>query len=274
VWQRREEHLRDRRPVVPLSLYVTHEGLRDFHRARYVASRKAKKALSPGQTLECLADHYLDRFDPARVRPGPRRLPDTRLVMVHGAGALKGGFRSVPREVCRELFERQGHRCAVPFCGRGIFLEKAHVVAHSHGGGREADDLLGLCSYHHRLLDSGRMRMEGTAANPRFFDEEGRDLSHRLGAVPRVPVPVSAVEASRSARATALGRRALGAHLPSDAASDERSAVGGRSDGGAPRHGGGGARNGARRPHGPPREGSTAPRSDGRFNHGSEPRPP
>jgi hypothetical protein len=80
------------------------------------------------------------------------------------------------------VYARQKHRCAVPFCERGIFLDRAHIVAHARGGSREIECLIVLCTYHHLLLDSGKLRLEGTAENPRFYDEQGRDLARRLEA--------------------------------------------------------------------------------------------
>ena len=103
------------------------------------------------------------------MKPGERRCPPTSLV----------DGRYVPMAVRREIFERQGHECAVPFCSNTMFLEMAHLWAHASGGDREADNLVLLCSLHHFFLDSGTIRLVGTAASPRFFDRRGEDLAKR-----------------------------------------------------------------------------------------------
>src|SRR6185503_17662461 len=120
-----------------------------------------------GATFERVVDHYLDSFDPARVKPGTRRCAPTATV----------DSRYVPAEVRREVAARTEGRCAVPFCDHEVFLEFAHVVPHAAGGDREARNGLGLCHGHHVLYDRGLLRVEGPSDAPRFFDVEGRDLS-------------------------------------------------------------------------------------------------
>jgi hypothetical protein len=167
---RREEARLGDVPPVPVSFFVREQARDDFDRARTIASRKAFRALTPGETFETVTDHYLDSFDEERAAPRKRRLPDTAF--------LNG--RYVPAAVRREIRERQGDACAVPFCYYPRFLERAHIVAHASGGCREADNLLLLCSAHHDMLDSGNLRLEGTASAPRFFDAQGLELGARI----------------------------------------------------------------------------------------------
>ena len=191
--RRREEEARTGgAPVVPVQVFVREDARDDFARAREIASAKAARALTEGETFETVVDHYLDTFDPDRVPAGTRRVPDT--AMVNG--------RYVPMAVRRELDARQGHRCAVPYCDHTIFLEKAHIVAHARGGDREADNLLLLCSWHHEELDAGWISMTGTATKPVFLDPQGRDLARRFtlgfhapsGSASRAPPEPSAVD--------------------------------------------------------------------------------
>lgn len=201
--RRREEKARNGgRPVVPIWTFVSLQARDDFARCRVIASRKASRTLSSGETLGVVFDHYLDTFDEERVTPGERRCPPTALV----------NGRYVPRAVRREVYERQGQQCAVPLCEHTMFLEKAHLVPHASGGDREADNLVLLCSLHHFFFDQGYIRLVGTAAKPRFFDDEGRDLGCRYdvgcatreGASVRLPdparteLPSAAVEAAGS----------------------------------------------------------------------------
>ena len=169
VRRRREEARVGDEPVCPLSLFVRAKARDDFQRAREVASAKAGRALTPGETFETVVDHYLDTFDVDRVAPGQRRCPPTALV----------DGRYVPMAVRREIYERQGHECAVPFCGHSMFLEKAHLWAHASGGDREAENLVLLCSTHHWFLDRGSIKVVGTASKPQFFDSNGEDMAKR-----------------------------------------------------------------------------------------------
>ena len=65
---------------------------------------------------------------------------------------------------------------------KGMFLDKAHLVAHRSGGDREANNLVLVFGTHHAMLDSGKIRIEGTAAEPRFIDAQGRDFGQRFQA--------------------------------------------------------------------------------------------
>lgn len=169
VQRRKEEARNDGQPVVPVHAFVSRQAHDDLQRCRVVASRKEGRALSQGETLGVVADHYLDTYDEERVTPGERRCPPTALV----------NGRYVPRAVRREIYERQGQQCAVPMCEHSLFLEKAHLLAHASGGDREADNLVLLCSLHHHFLDTGVLHIVGTAAAPRFLDEKGRDFATR-----------------------------------------------------------------------------------------------
>ena len=144
VARRCEEALRGV-PVERMTFLVSQSGMVDFRRCRGLVSGRANRRFSQGETLEILASNYLDHEDPLRVRGRARRAPDT--------SGTAG--RHVPEEVRRAVLARAGGRCEFPRCGFDTWLDLAHVVAHRHGGSREADNLLLLCGVHHRALDGG-----------------------------------------------------------------------------------------------------------------------
>lgn len=171
IVQRRKEEARvGPEPVVSVTVHVRESARCEFKRAQEIASGKASRKLSEGETFEVVVDHYLDTFDVDRVKPGKRRTPDT--AMVDG--------RYVPMDIRRALLERQGRKCAIPFCDNSIFLDKAHIVPHAAGGSREIDNLVLLCSRHHFEFDIGAIQFAGTAAAPVFLDMYGRDLAKRF----------------------------------------------------------------------------------------------
>jgi len=156
-------------PSSTLTAILTASGREKFERARNLASRKTRKLLSEGQTVEVLSDHYLDSFDIERKQPRRRRMDDT---------AGQPG-RRVPAEVERAILARQGDRCAVPGCDHVIWMNMAHVRPHRDGGSREADNLLYLCWQHHELYDRDLLRMAGTADHPVFTDASGAVMGIR-----------------------------------------------------------------------------------------------
>src|SRR5262245_31884282 len=66
--------------VVTIVLHVSEHARDDFERALVIASRKAKRMLSPAEAFERVVSHYLDDYDLERKEPGTRRVPDTSTV--------------------------------------------------------------------------------------------------------------------------------------------------------------------------------------------------
>jgi 5-methylcytosine-specific restriction endonuclease McrA len=56
-----------------------------------------------------------------------------------------------------EAREKVDHEGACRVCGRGYWLEAAHVIPRSLGGGQEADATVPLCSTCHAKYDGGRL---------------------------------------------------------------------------------------------------------------------
>ena len=157
-------------PASTLTATLTASAHLKFERAQQVASRKKQPPLTEGQTIEVLADHYLDSFDPLRNQPRSRLMPGTE--------GQPG--RHVPAEVARQVHARNRGKCSVPGCDRHFFVQRAHLRAHRFGGSREADNLVELCWIHHMMLDYHRLRIEGTAEKPLFFTYDG-DLIRERG---------------------------------------------------------------------------------------------
>lgn len=150
-------------PASTMTAVLTASGQIKFDNAHRVACRKEKRALSEGQTIEILADHYLDSFDPMRREPRARQTPSTE--------GQPG--RHIPAAVAREVHSRKRGKCSVPGCDKDIWVQKAHLVAHRFGGSREAYNILDLCWYHHWLYDLHRIRISGTADKPIFSTPDG-----------------------------------------------------------------------------------------------------
>jgi hypothetical protein len=166
----REVEVDSGEPASTMTATLTASAHLKFERAQQVASRKEKRPLTEGQTIEVLADHYLDSFDPLRKEPGTRRMPSTE--------GQPG--RHVPGEVAREVHARNRGKCSVPGCDRHFFVQKAHLKAHRFGGSREAHNLVELCWMHHMMLDHARLVIKGAAEKPLFYTYDG-DLIRERG---------------------------------------------------------------------------------------------
>ncbi len=165
VRRRIEEACQNTRELVPFHTELTRAAFEDYERARILASRMAKKALSRGQTIGAVLSDFNRRHDPQARTPGRRRAGDTS----------RPGCRTVPAEVLRACIARYGDRCWVPGCTNEIFLENMHRVPKSQGGNQEAPNIDRGCRGHHVIYDAGRMWIIGANEHmlPIFETNEG-----------------------------------------------------------------------------------------------------
>jgi hypothetical protein len=100
----------------------------------------------------------------------------------------------------------------------------AHLVPHSCGGHREADNLVLLCSVHHAFFDLGWITLRGTADQPQFFDSAGHDLARRFDPVtpPERPPPSPPGAGPPSAPDGADGPPSLQVDVPAEDPEDRR----------------------------------------------------
>ena len=152
VQRRIEEHAQGRRRMTEVSVYVPDETHAGFRRARALASRKAGRTLTQGQTLTAVVGFYLERNDPLLQLEGKRRV---------GPTDQTPASRYIPAEVRRAVRRRSNDCCEVPGCQNAIHLQFAHRSPHRDGSGREAEDLIHLCSAHHLLYDAGMIDLSG-----------------------------------------------------------------------------------------------------------------
>ena len=76
--------------------------------------------------------------------------------------------RTVSTPIRRALWARDRH-CAFPGCHRTRFVDAHHVDHWFEGGETSVDNLVLLCSYHHRLLHEGGYRIRRDYRGERYF---------------------------------------------------------------------------------------------------------
>jgi hypothetical protein len=121
---------------------------------------------------------------------GPPLAPETvRRILCDGAyvGVIKGSdgkvldvgrkTRTIPPAIRRALRVRDGC-CRFPGCSHKAFVDGHHVEHWVDGGETKLDNLVLLCSFHHRLLHEGKIRMridpDGRFV---FFRKDGREIT-------------------------------------------------------------------------------------------------
>jgi hypothetical protein len=104
----------------------------------------------------------------------------TLVTALHAAGdrapTMGQRTRTISRSLRRALLLRDGG-CRFPACTNRLFLHAHHIQHWVHGGPTTADNLVVLCSTHHRLVHEGGLRVERTCdGHLRFKDRAGRPI--------------------------------------------------------------------------------------------------
>jgi hypothetical protein len=125
------------------------------------------------------------RFHAETVR---RIACDGRIEWVFEDGVVAVGIgrrgRQVPPWLERVLRHRDSGRCRFPGCERRVFLRSHHIRHWADGGPTDLDNLVTLCSAHHRLIHEGGWRISGhPGIELRFHNPKGRALARASPAV-------------------------------------------------------------------------------------------
>jgi hypothetical protein len=131
--------------------------------------------------FEC--DHCKRAFQPA----GPDRVQITtatletgrcdaqQIDLTHGSaprGEVAGAPRatqSVPPAVRRQVLLRDLKTCKIPNCRNTLALDVHHIQPRSEGGTHDAQNLVALCSAHHRAVHCGELHVSGSAPHHLLF---------------------------------------------------------------------------------------------------------
>jgi hypothetical protein len=154
---------------------------------------------APGERTQVILHLDADRQAPPRLHLGPvlpAAIADylscdstVRCLLVRRGQPLAMGRRQ--RTVTLRLRTAIEHRdggCRVPGCDRSRWLHIHHLVHWTHGGRTDPDNLVALCTVHHRMVHLGLLSIDGDPGCPdglAFTDHQGRQLRP---APPRPPL--------------------------------------------------------------------------------------
>jgi hypothetical protein len=68
--------------------------------------------------------------------------------------------RAIPETLRRRVLDRDDWKCAVPHCRNRHWIDVHHLIHRAHGGRHEYDNLITLCTCHHRMLHEGLIAIE------------------------------------------------------------------------------------------------------------------
>jgi hypothetical protein len=82
--------------------------------------------------------------------------------------------QTIPPALRRAVLRRDGARCKVTGCRHATFVDVHHLVPRADRGGHSPENLVTLCSAHHRAIHRGELVTEGTPSlGLRFLHADG-----------------------------------------------------------------------------------------------------
>jgi len=84
-------------------------------------------------------------------------------------GAPARATQTIPPALRRKVMRRDHGRCVVPGCRHATFVDVHHIETRADGGVHDADNLIVLCSAHHRALHIGQLDISGRVSQGLVF---------------------------------------------------------------------------------------------------------
>ena len=112
------------------------------------------------------------------VPPAPTPLP-AHTATRHGHRTRSRTTQSIPPALRRFVLHRDHHRCRVPGCQNAAYVDLHHLKPRADGGPNTAENIIVLCSVHHRAAHTGQLVIEGlTSQCLRFRHADGTPYGH------------------------------------------------------------------------------------------------
>jgi 5-methylcytosine-specific restriction endonuclease McrA len=112
--------------------------------------------------------------------------------------------QSIPPALRRKVMRRDHGRCVVPGCRHATFVDLHHIRTRADGGKHDEDNLVVLCSAHHRALHRGQLEIVGCVRQGLVFRRADGAAYGALGAPRRVD---AGERAFRGLRGLGFGER-------------------------------------------------------------------
>jgi hypothetical protein len=116
----------------------------------------------------------------------------------HVGHALPRAKQSIPPSTRRLVHHRDGGRCRVPGCRHAVFVDVHHIEAKADAGSHDPENLIMLCSAHHRALHRGELVVQGRASALVFRHADGSEYGSRYASPHTADARSTAFRALRS----------------------------------------------------------------------------
>jgi hypothetical protein len=109
----------------------------------------------------------------------PRAVSHTTHVGEPDTQPLHRATQTIPPALRRHVLCRDKGRCVVPGCRHTTFVDLHHIEPRAEGGQHDIDNLVVLCSAHHRAVHRGSLVITGRASTGlRFEHTDGTAYGH------------------------------------------------------------------------------------------------
>jgi 5-methylcytosine-specific restriction endonuclease McrA len=126
-----------------------------LRRVQDLESQRTRRAVKLSETLEALVDLYLEKKDPVKKAERVLKRDADACVARHANQADQSDTGPIPAKTEHQVNLRDGGRCAHfedgKRCENRRWLEIHHIVPREHGGTNVLENLITLCSAHHRM---------------------------------------------------------------------------------------------------------------------------
>ena len=144
---------------VRVEFELSHDDMDLFRRAQELASQKLGRSANLAETQKLLLESYLDRNDPVRKADRAKNRPP----VPDGSETDRDGSSSsvIPAAVANSVRRRDRGCCQAKMpdgsiCRSRKWVHFHHIVARANGGLHSLDNIITLCSAHHRLWHEQR----------------------------------------------------------------------------------------------------------------------
>ncbi len=188
-----------------LNVSLDEEAMRALERARELLAQKKGQAISLSETVKELTQAYVKRHDPvAKADRNHRKAlhvkssPDETTKTTETTKTSQNA--KIPRTHVHAVHHRDRGACQYQLSGGELCASKQwihihHIQPKSEGGPNTKENLITLCSAHHRLLHAKASAVTNAAiraAPPRYSSELQTGILSNPGALARASAPILA----------------------------------------------------------------------------------
>lgn len=131
---------------------LSEEARKILERVKELEASRTSKNCDLDLAIIAMGHLYLQKNAPIEKATRAKRVPQNTVVdCPQGQSAVKK-TRTIPAKITHQVNLRDQGKCRVKGCGSRHYTHSHHIRPFSHGGRHNLDNLVTLCSAHHRAV--------------------------------------------------------------------------------------------------------------------------